>query len=164
MAIRLAEPADCAFIRQIAGRAENTAFISDDNEQVLRSYIAAPEFSLVIWDRDGVPAGFALFHGCHDAAMPIELRRLAIDVTDGGQGGHFVRELTDFAFEQLGAHKLWLDAASFNKRAQKVYDRAGFTREGLLRQHWRNPKGDYVDLVMFGMLRDEWQALVSARL
>lgn len=163
MGIRLATEADIGFIRQLAGRPENARFISDDADQVLRSYIAAPEFSLVIWDRQGTAAGFALFHGCDQTQPTVELRRLAIDVTDRGQGGLFLRDLTDFAFETFAANKLWLDAASFNERAQKVYDRAGFSREGILRQHWRNPVGEFVDLVLFGMLRPEWRALVAAR-
>lgn len=37
------------------------------------------------------------------------------------------------AFERLGLHRLELDVYSFNPRARRVYEKAGFRREGILR-------------------------------
>jgi RimJ/RimL family protein N-acetyltransferase len=55
---------------------------------------------------------------------------------------------------------LWLDASSENLRAQAVYERAGFTLEGRLRRHWYRPSvGRVVDLMLFGILREEWESL-----
>jgi len=42
----------------------------------------------------------------------------------------------------------------------KTYERAGFALEGRLRQHWYRPAlGRVVDLILYGMLRAEWEAL-----
>lgn len=44
------------------------------------------------------------------------------------------KEVTrDFAFEELKLHRLELDVFSFNPRAEKTYLKAGFKREGVLR-------------------------------
>jgi RimJ/RimL family protein N-acetyltransferase len=53
------------------------------------------------------------------------------------------------------AARIWLDVVRDNPRAQATYLRAGFTHEGTLRQNWRTPKGDIVDMLVFGMLRNE---------
>ena len=40
-----------------------------------------------------------------------------------------------------------------------LYERAGFTLEGRLRQHWFRPAlGRCVDLMLYGILREEWAA------
>jgi RimJ/RimL family protein N-acetyltransferase len=67
--------------------------------------------------------------------------------------------LTDHAFEHLGAARVWLDASGENARAAKVYDKAGYRLEGVLRAHWWRPAlGRSVDLLLYGLLRAEWQA------
>ena len=89
----------------------------------------------------------------------MELRRLALDVAGGGRGLGFVQALTDHGFDELGAQRVWLDASSENLRAQTVYQRAGYTLEGRLRRHWWRPMlGRVVDLMLYGILREEWQA------
>ena len=52
-----------------------------------------------------------------------------------GKGiGTWATEITrDFAFEKLKLHRLELDVYSFNPRAETVYLKAGFKREGVLR-------------------------------
>lgn len=48
--------------------------------------------------------------------------------------GTWATEVTrDFAFEQLRLHRLELDVYSFNPRAERAYAKAGFKREGVLR-------------------------------
>ena len=114
----------------------------------------------MIWDQDGARAGFALFAGLDDPSGAVELRRLALDLAGGGRGLGFVRALTDYGFAVLGARRVWLDASGENLRAQKIYDRAGYRLEGRLRDHWWRPMlGRTVDLMLYGMLRAEWEAM-----
>ncbi len=48
--------------------------------------------------------------------------------------GTWATEVTrDFAFEELHLHRLELDVYSFNPRAERTYLKAGFKREGVLR-------------------------------
>jgi RimJ/RimL family protein N-acetyltransferase len=67
--------------------------------------------------------------------------------------------MIDYAFQDLAAQRLWLDASGENLRAQRAYVRAGFTLEGRLRGHWYRPAlGRVVDLMLYGMMRNEWRA------
>ena len=77
-----------------------------------------------------------------------------------GKGiGTWATEVTrDFAFEQLKLHRLELDVYSFNPRAVKAYLKAGFKKEGLLRDSSRD--GDeYADDILMAMLEDEWRRM-----
>ncbi len=80
--------------------------------------------------------------------------------TERGKGiGTWATKVTrDFAFEKLKLHRLALDVYSFNPRAEKVYLKAGFKREGVLRDAVMD--GDkYADDIFMSILEDEWKAL-----
>lgn len=88
--------------------------------------------------------------------------RIAIFHTSGrGHGiGTWATEVTrDFAFEKLKLHRLALDVYSFNPRAEKVYLKAGFKREGVLKDSIMD--GDkYADDILMAILEDEWRKLL----
>ncbi|MDE6883189.1 MAG: GNAT family N-acetyltransferase [Lachnospiraceae bacterium] len=80
--------------------------------------------------------------------------------TGRGKGiGTWATEVTrDFAFEKLHLHRLELDVYSFNPRAEKVYLKAGFKREGVLRDAVMD--GDkYADDILMSILEDEWKMI-----
>lgn len=80
--------------------------------------------------------------------------------TERGKGiGTWATEATrDFAFEELKLHRLELDVYSFNPRAEKAYIKAGFKREGVLRDAVLD--GDkYADDILMSILEDEWRTL-----
>ncbi len=82
--------------------------------------------------------------------------------TERGKGiGTWATEVTrDFAFEELKLHRLELDVYSFNPRAEKVYLKAGFKREGVLRDAVMDG-GEYADDILMSILEDEWRALMK---
>jgi RimJ/RimL family protein N-acetyltransferase len=164
--LRTATRGDFAFIHALASRPDYAVYITDEDDAALAGYLDDPCSRLVIWEPEGRPAGYALFCEIGDPAGRIELRRLALAEAGQGQGRRFLRELVEFAFGPLQATKLWLDASSENARALAAYDRAGFKLEGRLRRHWYRPSvGRTVDLMLYGMLREEWESLepLSAR-
>jgi len=156
-AVRPAAETDFGFIRQIAGRPENARYVIDEDEAALAAHVTSADSDLVIWDHGHGPAGFALFCELTNPANRAELRRLALAETDRGLGRAFLDALVAYAFDIRGVDRIWLDVAGDNRRAQTLYARTGFTREGTLRRHWRRPAGDVVDLEIFGLLRNEWQ-------
>ena len=157
MTLRPATAADFAFIRALAQRADNAPFITDEDETALQAYLDSPDAALLIWQGAGA-AGYGLFCGLTDTAGTVELRRLALDQPGGGRGRAFVGALVAHAFDGLGAARLWLDASGENLRAQHLYESLGFTLEGRLRRHWWRPAlGRAVDMMLYGMLRDEYR-------
>jgi ribosomal-protein-alanine N-acetyltransferase len=61
------------------------------------------------------------------------------------------------AFEHLGLDRLTAWANTRNGRSQTALERVGFRREGVLRGWHRHSSGVH-DVVVFGMLRSEWEA------
>jgi hypothetical protein len=163
--LRPADVADIAFVRSVTGRPENSAFLKDEGETALASYLTDPSARLLIWG-EGDPRGFAIFCDIGDPSGAVCLLRLALTAPGQGEGAVFLRVLVDYGFETLKARRLWLDASGENLRAQKAYVRAGFVLEGRLRQHEREPRsGRLMDTLYYGMLREEWEALapITAR-
>lgn len=64
----------------------------------------------------------------------------------------------DFAFENLNLHRLELDVYSFNPKAESVYQKAGFKREGILRDAIMDGT-NYADDILMSILEDEWKIL-----
>lgn len=155
MTLRPATAADFPFLHALAQRSDYAPFITDEDDSRLAGYLADPDAALVIWQA-GAVRGFGLYCGLAAPGANVELRRLALDQAGGGNGAAFLKALVDHAFEGLGARRLWLDASSENLRAQRAYQRAGFTLEGRLRAHWWRPAlGRPVDLMLYGMFADE---------
>ena len=77
--------------------------------------------------------------------------------------GTWVTLLTrDFAFEKLKLHRLELDVFSFNKRAQRVYEKMGFKMEGIRRDAIFDGQ-NYADDIIMSILEDEWREIVSTQ-
>lgn len=162
MILRAASPEDFVFIHALAQSPDYAPFITDEDDATLSAYIENPlDALLILEEEDGTPAGFALYTDTPHKV--VELRRLALAKTGSGRGRAFVAYLTEYAFEVLGAKRVWLDASGENPRAMKVYEAVGYKREGVLRDHWYRPAlGRCVDLHLFGLLRTEWAAQTAS--
>lgn len=73
-----------------------------------------------------------------------------------GYGRDAISLLVDYAFRYQNFRKVWLRVHGKNERAQRAYQAVGFVEEGRLRAHVYS-NGSYDDLVLMGILRDEWQ-------
>jgi RimJ/RimL family protein N-acetyltransferase len=74
-----------------------------------------------------------------------------------GFGTEAAKLMTTFAFDRLNLNKIWLGVNESNKGAVKSYEKAGFVREGILRQEiYRN--GRYYDAIRMSILREEYHA------
>lgn len=75
-----------------------------------------------------------------------------------GLGTEAMQLLVRFVFEQMNLRRIKLQVFSFNERAIKSYEKAGFKVEGILRQElFRN--GKYHDVIQMSILRHEYEAL-----
>ena len=64
--------------------------------------------------------------------------------------------LLDYAFRIRNFRRVWLETHATNERAIRAYKACGFIEEGRMREHiWL--AGRFVDNVIMGVLREEWQ-------
>ncbi len=76
---------------------------------------------------------------------------LARDARGAGHATRAVRLICEWAFGSLGIERVDLYAATGNPASQHVAERAGFTREAVLRSFMRG-KGAQLDMVAFGLI------------
>jgi RimJ/RimL family protein N-acetyltransferase len=77
-----------------------------------------------------------------------------------GLGTEATRLTVGHGFEQLGLHRIQLEAYAHNLRALHVYEKVGFVVEGV-RRETELRDGEWVDEVMMALLDHEWAALSS---
>lgn len=73
-----------------------------------------------------------------------------------GYGSDAMLLIVEYAFEWLDLRRLWLTTRGDNVRAQRQVERCGFKQEGTRRLTVRDSRGQWVDLVTYGLLREEW--------
>ena len=66
--------------------------------------------------------------------------------------------LYDYAFEQLGMHKVTGEIFSFNKEVLRIHRMCGSVTEGELKHHiFKN--GSYYDVTVTGILKENWEKI-----
>jgi ribosomal-protein-serine acetyltransferase len=82
-------------------------------------------------------------------------------ITEAFQGRGLVtsaaRALIAYGFGERGLRRIQLTAAVENERSRAVAERLGMKQEGVLRKAGRIRDDRYLDLVMYSILREEWQ-------
>ncbi len=79
-----------------------------------------------------------------------------------GYGTDAMHILLRYAFTELNLQRVALNVFSYNERAIRCYEKAGFQHEGRLR-HWLQRAGRRWDLVYMGILSADWQAQQKTR-
>lgn len=68
-----------------------------------------------------------------------------------GEALQATKELLDYAFKELGLHKVYLNVMEDNMRARKFYEKCGFIQEGIAKDAIRIAE-KYRSLVWYGIL------------
>lgn len=66
-----------------------------------------------------------------------------------------VRGITHFALTELGAERIEIRVDTRNRPSMAVAERAGFTREGILRRDRRGVNGELVDTALYAWIRGD---------
>jgi RimJ/RimL family protein N-acetyltransferase len=81
-------------------------------------------------------------------------------IAEGAQGQGYITEavnqIVHFLFRELGANRMEIHTKATNAKSIAVAERCGFTREAYLRERGRTNQGEVVDMLIFGLLRDEF--------
>lgn len=67
------------------------------------------------------------------------------------------RALIDYGFSELNLNRIEVRCAVENKKSRAIPEKLGFKQEGILR-HGEWMHDHFNDLVLYAMLKDEWQA------
>jgi [ribosomal protein S5]-alanine N-acetyltransferase len=75
-----------------------------------------------------------------------------------GYGHRAVVQAVDYAFDVLDLDRITAEVLADNPRSVRLFESAGFVREGVMREYVRRGEGQPVDELIFGLLRREWMA------
>jgi len=73
-----------------------------------------------------------------------------------GYGTEITRLVIDYALGTIGLHRVSLGVYDFNSRAQRVYEKCGFSHEGRLRESLRWD-GSWHDELLMAILRSDYR-------
>src|SRR4051794_20634687 len=75
-----------------------------------------------------------------------------------------LRSILKVGFDDLGLHRISLGVYDFNKSAIRCYEKAGFVKEGLMRDVLRYDNDAYWSLWEMSILEDEWRKTAEPKL
>jgi ribosomal-protein-alanine N-acetyltransferase len=83
---------------------------------------------------------------------------IAPDHQTQGYGSGAVALLVDYAFRELGLHRVEARVFEFNEASQRLLESVGFTAEGAKRDGFF-AHGEYQDVHWYGVLETEWNGI-----
>jgi RimJ/RimL family protein N-acetyltransferase len=149
---------DIEFVLSLEQDPANLPFITPWEKTQHEAAIRFPDFRHFIVEsgEGGTEAvGFVILIGCKSRHQSLELKRMVVRSKGAGHGRAALREVKKIAFDDLHAHRLWLDVKAPNTRAKALYDGEGFVVEGVLREAVR-VEGGFESLVVMSMLQPEF--------
>jgi RimJ/RimL family protein N-acetyltransferase len=119
---------------------------------------AKDEAFFVIADANDVAVGHVALYKIDLRAGHAEFGIMLGDKSTWGKGlgTACTRFMVEYGFDQLNLRRIYLELLEDNPRAQRLYEKLGFVLEGRLRQH-QYKGGKYLDVLVMGLLRDEYR-------
>lgn len=156
--LQRADAADLPFILEAESAACAGGFVGRWCEARHRQAMVAPEtaYFRILATEGARCVGYAIVRGLEPDPVNIELKRLVIVDTGRGYGRSVLQRMKALAFDDLGAHRLWLDVFVDNARARHLYLSEGFVEEGVMRESGRRVDG-YASQVLMSVLAHEYQ-------
>lgn len=123
----------------------------------LESPLEVGRFVLEVEEADDWrPAGAAAFEVANQRSRIASLHGVMVAPAHRGRGlgERAVRTLCVHLLETAGYHRVQLEVYGFNERGMKLFERAGFVREGTKRKaYWR--RDQWNDGVLFGLVPED---------
>lgn len=150
---------DLQYVLTLEQDPQNLPFITPWDRTQHEAAIRFPDFRHFIIESGQTwqAAGFVILIGCKSHHRSLELKRMVVQHQGQGVGRAALRVAKKVSFDDLGAHRFWLDVRTYNTRARALYDSEGFVVEGVLRESVRVAQG-YESLTVMSMLQPEFRA------
>ncbi|MGA9524231.1 MAG: GNAT family protein [Myxococcaceae bacterium] len=81
---------------------------------------------------------------------------LGPDFHGQGLGQEAIRAVVEYLFDARGHHRIVIDPAAANERAQRTYAKLGFRVVGVMREYERGPDGTWHDGVLMELLARDY--------
>jgi RimJ/RimL family protein N-acetyltransferase len=156
LTLRAASAGDLDAIMAIERRPGFERWVGHSSADEHRAMMADANTAYLVGEAEGEVVAFAILRDLNDPHGNRYLKRVAVARPDEGVGGAFLERVAGWAFNHAGAHRFWLDCFSHNARAQRVYEKLGFTRDGVLREAYLGADGVRRDLTMMALTRPQW--------
>lgn len=89
----------------------------------------------------------------HNESMSFRIALSGAAVFGKGYGSEATQAVVDYGLKVVGLHRISLEVVDFNTRAQRVYAKAGFHPEGILRDAWFW-NGEWSDVIVMAIVND----------
>jgi len=159
MSLELASEADIPAIMAIERTPGYDWFIGTFEANEHLGHMRSAEARYLVWREAGEVLAFVILFKMTNESGVREAKRIAARDVGTGLGGKLIPALIDHVFQDPDVNRLELDCSMANPRAQRVYEREGFVREGVVREVYRMDDGTYLSSGLFSILRREWEAM-----
>jgi diamine N-acetyltransferase len=131
MTLRRASIQDVTFIVALEQKFRGHNLVGSDDVATHERQMNDPDCQYWIVEHGDSPAGHIILRGIQSVDRSVELKRIVISEPGRGLGRIALRATISKVFDELGAHRLWLDVFEHNARARHVYRSVGFVEEGV---------------------------------
>jgi diamine N-acetyltransferase len=157
MLLRPASPLDLPHIVALERLPESRRYVGRWSEEHHARALAGTDARYYVYEDDcGEVQAYILLQGFDEGALSIEFKRFVVAQPGRGLGRRLLAEILRTVFEEIGAHRFYLDVVEENLRARHLYKSFGFIEEGIMREATQR-EGRWLSLVLMSMLDREYR-------
>ncbi|MGX4599014.1 GNAT family N-acetyltransferase [Faecalimicrobium sp. JNUCC 81] len=156
--LRRTKSIDLEFVISLEREPYNAQYIGQwSKESHINSLTNKDILHIIVEDSNtNKPIGYIIMAGIENKDNNIEFRRFVINDKGKGFGRETLKLIKEVSFNQLNAHRLWLDVRCKNTKAQNLYKSEGFKEEGILRECVIY-NGSYESIIIMSILEYEYK-------
>jgi RimJ/RimL family protein N-acetyltransferase len=154
--LRLATTGDLEGLTALARREDVARTLATDAPEQLAAALVDATGELLVIEDAGEVVGAVRWLLVNRRSRIADIRSLMLEPAARGRGlaTDAIRELCDHLFRERWLHRLEAEVYGFNASGQRVFERAGFVREGVRRRAYDRQDG-WHDGIRYGLLSDE---------
>jgi RimJ/RimL family protein N-acetyltransferase len=154
--LRLATTGDLERLTALARREDVARTLATDAAEQLAEALMDATGELLVIEDAGEAVGAVRWVLINRRSRIADIRSLMLEPAARGRGlaTEAIRELCDHLFRERWLHRLEAEVYGFNSSGQRVFERAGFVREGVRRRAYDRQDG-WHDGIRYGLLSDE---------
>lgn len=157
MLLRPAVPADIPRIAALERSSVARDFVGRWSEERHHATLTGGDSRYFVFfeTNSGELDAFAILRGLGEDSRAVELKRIVVALPGRGVGRKILEELIHMVFEEIRAHRFFLDVFEDNARARHLYESLGFQYEGILREAALRD-GTFCNLLLMSLLDREY--------